>query len=302
MQVSASQFAGGGFMPSDAEAANGQTGARGSAAGGKKSGVQHTLRPVTVKQLRDCCSSADQDSDAFVVSGQELHNIVVAGKVVSVTEQATAVQLIIDDGTGKAEVKFWLDNTESGGADQENQGGLEDPHGPSSRSEWREGTYVKIFGHLRVFQGKKHIVAFTVRPIQDKNELTFHMLDCVYTHLYTLNKSQGAVQVTGQKRVMGPMDTNTYQQPAPQQNTYQQAAGFGTGGLSGMTPVQQAAFDAFHDFNVMNQDQGLSFASLKQNLGGRFTEGQLRQAVEDLQNDGHIYTTIDDNHFKGTGA
>mmetsp|Transcript_13224 Transcript_13224/g.25147 ORF Transcript_13224/g.25147 Transcript_13224/m.25147 type:complete len:303 (+) Transcript_13224:82-990(+) len=297
--VSASQFGGGGFMPSDADA---QAGGR-SSGGGKKGGMQ-TLRAVTIKQLRDCSSSTEGD-EAFLVSGQELTNLVVVGKIVSIVEQSTSVQLVIDDGTGKAEVKFWLDS-DNGAGDQENEGGaagsVEDPHGPSARSEWTKGTYVKIFGHLRVFQGKKHIVAFTIRTIQDKNELTFHVLNCIYTHLYITKKEQGSVQVMGQgqKRVMGPMSGAGNQQwPAPQANAGQD---YGGGAMGGMSPCVKAAFDAFHAHDVLNQDTGLSFDALRQRLGTRFREDQLRQAVNDLQNDGHIYTTIDDNHFKGTGA
>jgi replication factor A2 len=300
--ASASQFAGGGFMPSDANAADGQTGARGSMGSQKKSSSQHTLRPVTVKQLRDCCSSADQDPDTFMVSGQQLHNIVVVGKVVSIAEQSTSVQLVIDDGTGKAEVKFWLDSAESAAGDQ----GLDDPHGASSRSEWKKGTYVQIFGHLRVFQGTKHIVAFTIRPIHDKNELTFHLLDCVYTHLHTVSKTQGSVQVTGQKRIMGPGagldDKPAFQQQQQQANPMANLYDANAISNMGMSPVQRGCYDAFHAPEVVHMDNGLSFNDLRQKLGNQFTEPQLRQAIKDLADDGHVYTTIDDNHFKGTGA
>ena len=64
----------------------------------------------------------------------------------------------------------------------------------------------------------------------------------------------------------------------------------------------QTAFEAFHEPQAMNNDAGLSFDQLKVKLGNRFTPSDLKQAVEDLQNDGHIYTTVDDMHFKGTGA
>ena len=37
-----------------------------------------------------------------------------------------------------------------------------------------------------------------------------------------------------------------------------------------------------------------------QQLNGRFTEAQVREAVEHLVNEGHLYSTIDDDHFKST--
>ena len=35
-------------------------------------------------------------------------------------------------------------------------------------------------------------------------------------------------------------------------------------------------------------------------LNGRFTDAQVREAVESLVNDGHLYSTIDDAHFRST--
>lgn len=33
-------------------------------------------------------------------------------------------------------------------------------------------------------------------------------------------------------------------------------------------------------------------------MGGKFSYAQVRDALEGLQNEGHIYSTIDDQHFK----
>lgn len=40
-----------------------------------------------------------------------------------------------------------------------------------------EGSYVRVFGHLRAFQGKKMVVAINIRPVADPNEITFHLLE-----------------------------------------------------------------------------------------------------------------------------
>ena len=36
--------------------------------------------------------------------------------------------------------------------------------------------------------------------------------------------------------------------------------------------------------------------------GGRYSMVQVREAVDALQNEGHVYSTIDDNHFKSCNA
>ena len=48
----------------------------------------------------------------------------------------------------------------------------------------RENTYVKVFGHVRAFGGKRNVVAFKVMPITDMNALTTHMLEVIHSHLY----------------------------------------------------------------------------------------------------------------------
>jgi hypothetical protein len=54
-----------------------------------------------------------------------------------------------------------------------------------------EGTYVRVFGNLRVFQGKTNVVAFAVRPVTDFNEVTYHSLEAIFVHLGRV-KAMGA--------------------------------------------------------------------------------------------------------------
>ena len=43
-------------------------------------------------------------------------------------------------------------------------------------------TYVRVCGHVKSFQGKKSMVAFTIRPVADMNQLTCHLVSVVYAH------------------------------------------------------------------------------------------------------------------------
>ena len=47
-------------------------------------------------------------------------------------------------------------------------------------------------------------------------------------------------------------------------------------------------------------DTGANVADVVSSLNGRFTEAQVREAVEHLVNEGHLYSTIDDNHYRST--
>jgi len=48
----------------------------------------------------------------------------------------------------------------------------------------RENIYVRVYGHIRAFGGKRSVVAFRVTPIADMNELTSHMLEVIYAHAF----------------------------------------------------------------------------------------------------------------------
>ncbi len=48
----------------------------------------------------------------------------------------------------------------------------------------RTGKYVRVIGHLRSFMNSRSILAFRIQVIQDENEITYHFLDVIHTHLY----------------------------------------------------------------------------------------------------------------------
>lgn len=47
----------------------------------------------------------------------------------------------------------------------------------------REGLLVRVVGNLRDYEGKVHVLVFDITPISDWNELSYHILDTVLTHL-----------------------------------------------------------------------------------------------------------------------
>lgn len=56
----------------------------------------------------------------------------------------------------------------------------------------KPGSMVKVFGSVREFDGKLHVSVFDVSPIIDWNEVTYHTLEVIHTHLYN---TRGAAQV-----------------------------------------------------------------------------------------------------------
>lgn len=247
-----------------------------------------SLVAVTVKQMFNAASATADDS--FQIDGVDVHNVTVVGKIVSATEQSTCLIYKIDDGTGKVEVRFWIDSDDSELLNR-------------NKAEWQVGTYVRVTGQLRTFQGQRNIVAFQIRPVTDFNEVTYHLLEVVYAHLHRTNgmKATGAPAAAGMpgSGAAGMVPGMTTPGPAAKPSIPAMGAG-GIGMGSGMDPCQQMVLSVFNSEYARSRDIGVGFDELCQNLNGQFTPAQIRQAVDFLVNDGHVYSTIDENHFKST--
>ncbi|KAK9794024.1 hypothetical protein WJX73_004022 [Symbiochloris irregularis] len=268
----ASQFAGGGFMPSQGQADGGGL----NSPAQKRAGSQtSTLRAVTIKQLFD--GAQNSSDDIHMVDNQEIQNVTLVGKLLSCDELSTQLKLRLDDGTGTAEVCHWID------ADQEPE------QLAQKKADWRPGVYARVHGNMRNFENKRTIVAFSIRPIVDFNELTYHLLSCMFQHAYFTTGSATAPAPMGG---LGPSA-----QMAP---TMPQYGGDQAGGAN-MTPVQRAVIGIFQKADSTSS-QGITTGDLANALAGQFSAQEIQNAVTHLVEEGHVYTTIDEFHFRFSGS
>lgn len=287
-----SLFSGGGFMPSQSatQSADGFS-------SGRKGGSQNAgLLPLTVKQISQAVQNASDES--FYVDSVDVNNVTLVGMVFNKEERTTDVSFLLDDGTGRVEVKRWIDG--------------QDTHESMEMNAMQNGVYVRVHGHLRSFQGKKNIVAFSVRPVTDFNEITFHFLECIFVHLHNL-KTTGA-QPSGTSK-SSPLGTNSAVQ-APNSMYGGPTAGGGTG-LAGnynqymssnmaavggsMDECQKRVHAIFEEPSSLSAEAGLHVDEVARRMVG-FNKKQVKDAIEFLVNEGLIYSTIDDDHFKSTNG
>ena len=219
----------------------------------------------------------------FRVNGEEVHNLTLLGKIVEANESSTSQQYTIDDGTGTVVVKKWVDADDAEGAKQ----------------TLAAGQYVRVYGHLRVFQGARNVIAFNMRPVTDFNEITYHFLEVVYCNSH--NGARAAAAAANPAAAGIPAaDGNAYAAPATANANAAAAAPTGNGGAAATGSCSDQVFAIFNGPQG-GSDQGVHVNEVVTQLNGRFTEPQVREAVEHLVNEGHLYSTIDDDHFKATG-
>ncbi|KAM3873641.1 replication protein A 32 kDa subunit [Diretmus argenteus] len=230
--------------------------------------------PCTVSQLM----SATQADEAFRVGEVEVAQVTIVGVIRSTDKSMTNIQYKVDDMTGAPmDVKQWVDT--------------EDPSVDSTVLP--PGSYVKVSGNLRSFQNHRSVVAFSIRSLEDMNEITSHMLEVVRAHML-LNKPPTTMGGAG-----GGMNTSIMPMSRP-----------GMGSMGGTTGGYPGANDMAIGLNPnqsqvlrlirgCSDQQGISIQDLKQRLSG-MSVVVIKQAVEFLSNEGHIFSTIDEDHYKST--
>ncbi|XP_076827922.1 replication protein A 32 kDa subunit [Brachyhypopomus gauderio] len=244
--------------------------------GGDKKGRTRAQQivPCTVSQLM----SAAQAEDVFRAGEVEVAQVTIVGIIRSTDKSMTNIQYKVDDMTwAPMDVKQWVDT--------------EDPNVDSSVIP--PNTYVKVSGNLRSFQNNRSLVAFSVRPLEDMNEITSHMLEVVQAHML-LSKPQttmggGAV---GLNSSMGPV-SRPGMSGMGMSGSYSGAAALANNGLS---PNQNQVLSLIKS---CPEPQGISIQELKQRLSG-MNITVIRQVVDFLSNEGHIFSTIDEDHFRST--
>ncbi|XP_044290908.1 replication protein A 32 kDa subunit [Varanus komodoensis] len=221
--------------------------------------------PCTASQL----FSAEQVDETFRVREVELSQVAVVGIIRHAEKAPTNILYKVDDMTAAPlDVRQWIDTDEEG---RENV--VVPP-----------GTYVKVSGHLRSFQNKKSLVAFKIAPLEDMNEFTTHLLEVVNAHMIL-------------KRGNLPTSTKTPQSfSLLGMNSMPSGGGTDALPVSGLSPLQTQVLNLIKSCPTT---EGICLQDLKSQLHSINLQ-TLKKAVEFLSSEGHIYSTIDDEHFKST--
>ncbi|XP_028675301.2 replication protein A 32 kDa subunit [Erpetoichthys calabaricus] len=262
---------GGGYSESMAGGYTQSPGGFGSPAatqGEKKSRSRaQQIIPCTVSQLL----SASQTDEVFRIGDVELSQVSIVGLIRNAEKAPTNILYKVDDMTSSLmDVRQWVDTDEAG----------------SESIVIPPGTYVKVTGHLRSFQGKKSLVAFKIAPLEDMNELISHILEVVQAHMI-LSKPQG--MTSGNNSIAIPARTGMTSMGNSSMVTADSS-------INGLTAHQSQVLNLI---KACRDAQGMNINEIKTKLKG-MNMSAIKQAVEFLSNEGHIYSTVDEDHFKST--
>ncbi|XP_028256047.1 replication protein A 32 kDa subunit-like [Parambassis ranga] len=131
------------------------------------------------------------------------------------------------------------------------------------------GTYVKVIGSLRNFKGQRLLLAMDIRRISDLNEISSHMLEVVYAHMSFFGK-------------VFDVNMNTPARLLPARC---------------LSTIQDQVLHVVKKFSYCGD--GISFDGLKTELD-YLSMKDIRTSLSFLINEGHVFSTIDKDHFKST--
>lgn len=226
--------------------------------------------PCTIMQIL----KAPDTDEHMKVGSMSAHMLTVVGLVKSVDEQTTKITYTIDDLTGPPlEVQMWLE---------------ENMEINEKRSPIIENTYIRVTGSMRTVKGNRLLIAFKINPIKEVNEITMHLLEVMHTSMAVAVMDNQAQMTNGNDI----MKTNF---------GLEQKSAYSTGQftvMAGLNKQQQMVFQ------VISSDQSLEGISYDQLFSSLKTLNRqtIKDAVDFLSNEGHIYSTIDDDHFKSTDS
>ena len=155
--------------------------------------------------------------------------------------------------------------------------------GGPSKPKLVENDWARVWGKLKSFSNKRHVGAHVIRPIADKMDIMYHLLEATYVHLYFLR---------------GPLDQVKQEQGTATNGAgaYDQDGGYGGGGDPNvqLQRVGMSARRVYHTLKTSPQNnEGLHVQNIATLSGMNVND--VMKAGEELLSHSMIFTTVDDN-------
>uniref|UniRef100_R4G3R1 Putative replication protein a 32 kDa subunit n=1 Tax=Rhodnius prolixus TaxID=13249 RepID=R4G3R1_RHOPR len=230
------------------------------AAGGKGISKSRALAPVAIRQILEC------QEDILKINNIEVQVVKVLGIIKTVDIKSIKISYTIQDPTGTIEGISYLET---------------DTDTPETVIE---NTYCVMIGSVRSQNDTKHIMIFNVLPVTDFNEIMEHYLAIIHMPLKA-----------------NTLDSTEFEQKPIKQ---EMLSSYGTANEK-LSDVNYFDMDpkfkrVYEVISKSQSESGISMDELFSSLTGKIQRDQIRSALEYLVGEGHIFTTIDENHFKST--
>ncbi|XP_069319228.1 replication protein A 30 kDa subunit [Eulemur rufifrons] len=251
----------------------GSISAQGGASGGSDQLSEGSVGPATktprprarIQDVIPCCVNQLLTStlvdNVFKIRGSVVSQVSVVGIIRWAERAANGILYKINDMTSKpVEARHWL------GRDKAKQTTL-----------LPVGVYAKVFGVLKCSAGAKSLEVLKIGALEDMNEFTVHILETVNAHMMLRKARQETV---GESVPLAPSqmdDVRDYDE-------------------SCLSLIQKGVLRLIHQ---CPRQEGKSIHELQTQLCSLNIKA-IKEVIEYLTTEGHIYSTVDQEHFRYT--
>lgn len=246
------------------------------------------VRPVTIRQLLAAEPGAD---DIVLLDHKPLRHVRFVGVVRGVTSTQTGTQFRIEDGTGMLDARLYSSGVGTTATDLASQGDAQDSDnhvGQQINEEARRNDalvdhYVSVFARVSITNDRHNIAINDIRPIEDFNEVAYHMLNTIHHHVASIGGFVGQ-QGSGASAAAGSNTGSLF------------VGGSGapiaasSGGASGN--LSERVLEYLRRYESV--DCGMHIQSIVQGLGSDYST--TKEVLESLNEEGYIYNP-DDDHY-----
>ena len=151
--------------------------------------------------------------------------------------------------------------------------------GGGSKPKLIEHEWARVWGKLKEFNNKRHVGAHVIRPITDKMEIQYHLLEATAVHLYFSR---------------GPLDQIKRENGGANGDTNMHDGGGNTTNGQTMPLLSGAAKQVFQTLKSSPQsNEGLHVQNIAANA--KMNVAEVRKAGGELMSHSLIFTTVDDD-------
>lgn len=237
----------------------------------KGSGAQraHNIIPVNIKDILDA------EDEKLKIEDTEAHMVTFVGTVEQIDSKQTNVTYTVRDDSGAIEVVQWI----------EGEGNA------TSNIQVMEGNFCRVVGSIRQTQDRRHVMAFRVAKLNSANEITTHLLETQWIRM----------KLRQMKRKMGqPMNNSTIGAGMTGPLASSSSATSNTAnGITGLSAFQSMVYTIIQ---ATTAETGMEKSQIYNSVRGKMSPRDVDAALEFLCSEGHIYSTVDEDHFKSTDS
>lgn len=114
------------------------------------------------------------------------------GVVRNISDHTSNITLTVEDGTGQIDVRKWSEDSKDMATSQDEN--LNKNYNSQVAQQYHIGTYVKVYGALKDFSGKKNIQYAVIKSVESFNDVLAHHLEVIKCFAIATGKFQQALE------------------------------------------------------------------------------------------------------------